>query len=93
MGVRVYGRWAKSPSWTGHIRTSTGNYFIEPSEQSTDHAKPIEHIIYAMSGDQGLGKEFQHCGLVGEYSRNWFQVRCKEVRRALLMAANMLGTT
>lgn len=31
---------------TGHIRTSTGSYFIEPVEKWVDHATPIMHKFY-----------------------------------------------
>ncbi|VVC45349.1 Peptidase M12B, ADAM-TS,Metallopeptidase, catalytic domain,ADAM-TS Spacer 1,Peptidase M12B, partial [Cinara cedri] len=31
---------------TGHIRTTTGNYFIEPAESTDNHATPTLHIIY-----------------------------------------------
>ncbi|XP_075230362.1 ADAM metallopeptidase with thrombospondin type 1 motif A isoform X2 [Lycorma delicatula] len=34
---------------TGHIRTSTGNYFIEPVEEWVDHATPITHKFYKVA--------------------------------------------
>lgn len=34
---------------TGHIRTSTGSYFIEPVEEWVDHATPITHKFYRIA--------------------------------------------
>ncbi|XP_069692936.1 A disintegrin and metalloproteinase with thrombospondin motifs 9 isoform X2 [Periplaneta americana] len=53
---------------TGHIRTSTGSYFIEPAENWRDHTTPILHAVYRIPGqssaaniaDEGL----HQCGLV-----------------------------
>jgi len=55
---------------TGHIRTSTGSYFIEPAENWRDHTSPILHAVYRISTASNAQSDgVQQCGLVGKYYR------------------------
>lgn len=48
---------------TGYIRTTTGNYFIEPAETTDDHVTPALHTIYRAGqlaeGDKSPGQTQQ----------------------------------
>lgn len=60
---------------TGYIRTTTGNYFIEPAETINDHVTPTLHTIYRArplaDGNElpeQIEKPYQHeqnCGVQG----------------------------
>ncbi|XP_066997259.2 A disintegrin and metalloproteinase with thrombospondin motifs 4 isoform X2 [Anabrus simplex] len=57
---------------TGHIRTSSGNYFIEPMEKVSDHTKSVVHAMYIvptrMTTNNTAGYESHRCGFTGEES-------------------------
>ncbi|XP_050542210.1 A disintegrin and metalloproteinase with thrombospondin motifs 20-like isoform X1 [Daktulosphaira vitifoliae] len=63
---------------TGHIRTSSNNYFIEPAEIASDHLTPVLHVFYRARStafvpasnslpsdrlEQQIHHFDQHCGL------------------------------
>ncbi|XP_021942185.1 A disintegrin and metalloproteinase with thrombospondin motifs 20-like isoform X2 [Zootermopsis nevadensis] len=49
---------------TGHIRTSTGSYFIEPAENWRDHTSPILHAVYRIPGTNSAEEGWHQCGVV-----------------------------
>lgn len=63
---------------TGHIRTASGNYFIEPVEKIGDHVTPALHSIYRANPsaagqndsnglpDQKSHQPEQNCGVQGK---------------------------
>lgn len=67
-----------SVSQTGYIRTTSGNYFIEPAETTENHVTPALHSIYRSGqlaeGDKSPGQTQQshqpekNCGVQGSYS-------------------------
>nr|XP_018915649.1 PREDICTED: A disintegrin and metalloproteinase with thrombospondin motifs 9-like isoform X3 [Bemisia tabaci] len=50
----------------GHIRTSTGNFFIEPAEQAENFTTPILHHFYRVPATDKEDSTASHCGLTEE---------------------------